>query len=572
MCSAEDPVDMQHQVTMRMASQQIRNHQVKSLIAGLNDLRKKGCYMGVILECQGGEISAHRNVLCANSPYFFEMFNSNMTEANSSRIEFKDIPVQAMEVFVRFLYGNDIPLDMHEDEEMLQEVLKIAHLTQTFPLFKYCWKGLIEPINSSNFIKIWRLSVQYKQTNDHKRVLQFIVDNMVDILAGDAILQLTAKEMNEFVSYALKAISGSNDLAKLIVKWGKAKPKEKMSEVVVLFKLGDFNLSNKYIYETLTKDMFVKNSADLKDIFTNYGISKLSGSQPTSIQGIQIHFYSQVDNESRMNNQIFCLKEMKWYVKDAIQLPVDISTQWIPLMTPSGDRFYFAISKDKNFVAYEQKTDTVYFGPSTMPTLGNYICGEVNGIFMYLHTFPCIIVQFNTEIKTWKQLANIDIKHHYSRLQFSRSKVFFYCWQSNSIHSYDCVSDKWCLKTTTRKFLIPIIAKCFSADCKKRLYFMDHYFCQLFSYCPVSDSWEVKKIPDFKDKLVIYMNCCQQLILFCEINNPANFWLYFVMSNEWQQVPNVKPQLAVKARMYIDKTNLMLFKFELNKALLFTKI
>lgn len=90
----------------------------------LNDIQKNyqsllesGHLSDVTIIVGGKEFKLHKTVLAARSPVFLAMFVNNCKEASESRVTIDDIPVDAFEALIKFIYGGLTPnLESHAME------------------------------------------------------------------------------------------------------------------------------------------------------------------------------------------------------------------------------------------------------------------------------------------------------------------------------------------------------------------------------------------------------------------------------------------------------------------------
>ena len=80
---------------------------VRSVFVEMYELRKKGAFCDVTVQCDDGRIfEGHRIVLAAASPYFRAMFSHNMQESQQKLVKIRQIESRVMEELLNFcLYG-----------------------------------------------------------------------------------------------------------------------------------------------------------------------------------------------------------------------------------------------------------------------------------------------------------------------------------------------------------------------------------------------------------------------------------------------------------------------------------
>lgn len=94
------------------------------------------------------EFNVHKAILAARSPVFKAMFQSGtgMTEAQTGRVEIKDIDPEVLEEMLRFMYTGLAPNLKH----MAAKLLVAADMYQLFRLKAMCEKSLTLSLNNKN--------------------------------------------------------------------------------------------------------------------------------------------------------------------------------------------------------------------------------------------------------------------------------------------------------------------------------------------------------------------------------------------------------------------------------------
>ena len=81
----------------------------EELVRDLMKMLKSGSKNDVTIVCQDGELKANRDILVARSEYFATMLsNENFVEAQSERIEMKNVYKESMEVVLEYLFTGTI--------------------------------------------------------------------------------------------------------------------------------------------------------------------------------------------------------------------------------------------------------------------------------------------------------------------------------------------------------------------------------------------------------------------------------------------------------------------------------
>lgn len=107
-------------------------------------MRHDLCDVGLVVGDR--EITAHKVVLSAASPYFRAMFTGEMSESKQSRVVIRDVSYEAMSMLVNYAYTAKI----HIGEENVQALLSAACLLQLNGVIAVCCEFLIRQLDASN--------------------------------------------------------------------------------------------------------------------------------------------------------------------------------------------------------------------------------------------------------------------------------------------------------------------------------------------------------------------------------------------------------------------------------------
>ena len=104
-----------------MAGSDVEDHQAishsdadqlhcKEILRNLNNLRHEGSLCDVTLVVEGREFRVHRNVLAASSPYFRNMFTSDIREKTESKVAIEALTSSVMEGLLSYIYTGAVEI------------------------------------------------------------------------------------------------------------------------------------------------------------------------------------------------------------------------------------------------------------------------------------------------------------------------------------------------------------------------------------------------------------------------------------------------------------------------------
>eukprot|EP00106_Octopus_bimaculoides_P016613 XP_014784055.1 PREDICTED: inhibitor of Bruton tyrosine kinase-like [Octopus bimaculoides] len=135
----------------------------------------------VTIKCSDSkdQFKCHKCVLIARSEYFRSMFSCVWRETSASTLTLS-FPADVLEIFLWYLYTNDIP--NLKDCILLQEILAKAEETLLVDLKHLCEIQIIRAINMNNIFDLLRFAMIYSAENLQKTCLQGICDNITHFL------------------------------------------------------------------------------------------------------------------------------------------------------------------------------------------------------------------------------------------------------------------------------------------------------------------------------------------------------------------------------------------------------
>ncbi|XP_054967760.1 kelch-like protein 2 isoform X2 [Pan paniscus] len=118
---------------------------MKKAFKVMNELRSQNLLCDVTIVAEDMEISAHRVVLAACSPYFHAMFTGGMSESRAKRVRIKEVDGWTLRMLIDYVYTAEIQVT----EENVQVLLPAAGLLQLQDVKKTCefLESQLHPVN-----------------------------------------------------------------------------------------------------------------------------------------------------------------------------------------------------------------------------------------------------------------------------------------------------------------------------------------------------------------------------------------------------------------------------------------
>jgi len=132
----------------------------------------------IVFKVEDQEFPAHKNILSFRSPYFKNAFSSNMIESHSNVISIENVKAKVFKALLKYIYVEDFEIE----DEILEDLFKLSHEYNMTKLNKDCQKMIFKKISIENAVDYINLAEQYEAERLRKACLNFIADNLKEII------------------------------------------------------------------------------------------------------------------------------------------------------------------------------------------------------------------------------------------------------------------------------------------------------------------------------------------------------------------------------------------------------
>eukprot|EP00088_Acartia_fossae_P055904 TRINITY_DN65010_c0_g1_i1.p1 TRINITY_DN65010_c0_g1~~TRINITY_DN65010_c0_g1_i1.p1 ORF type:complete len:327 (-),score=45.93 TRINITY_DN65010_c0_g1_i1:37-1017(-) len=129
-----------------------------------------------VVACGNTEFKAHKLILSARSEVFQAMFNTEMKEKNTSRVEIQDFEPEAVKALLDYLYSEKV----NNLDDIASSLLPVAHMYRITPLQSLCAKTLEKKMCIDNAVDNLLLFDKYFQPRK-VQAFKFIRENWAQI-------------------------------------------------------------------------------------------------------------------------------------------------------------------------------------------------------------------------------------------------------------------------------------------------------------------------------------------------------------------------------------------------------
>ena len=222
--------------------------------------RRNEQFCDVVLEVGSGDdlarFKAHRIVLCAGSPFFYNALNSDMKEKREGVIRLEDTSKAAMEELIDYLYTGHVDVTQHNAFDLLE----MADFFVIPSLKDVSSKFIAQTLSSSSCLMAYYSAVKYHCAELHKEARNFICTHFMSVVELEDFLNLSLEELEEWISSDELKVKGEEDVFQAIVKWLEGKECRERERFFELFRhVRLVYMSRNYVFKEVVPHPLVKN-------------------------------------------------------------------------------------------------------------------------------------------------------------------------------------------------------------------------------------------------------------------------------------------------------------------------
>ena len=224
--------------------------------------RKNEQFCDVILEVGSGDdqvrLKAHRIVLCAASPFFYNALNSDMKEKKEGVIRLEETSKAVMEEVLEYLYTGHVDINEHNAFDLLA----VADYFLIPCLKSLCSSVILQTLSFSNCITAYYFAVNYQCKELQKGASDFTLANFADVAETEAFLDLSSKQVEEWIANDGIIVKGEEDVFEVLVKWMERNESQKQSFYALFRHIRCIYVPRDYLSNVILSNHFVKNNLD----------------------------------------------------------------------------------------------------------------------------------------------------------------------------------------------------------------------------------------------------------------------------------------------------------------------
>ena len=177
--------------------------------------REKEKLCDVVLRVGGRDITSHRAVLAACSPYFYAMFSGELVESRARVVVMQDIHPDIMENLVEFAYTGRININV----ENVQALLATSSLIQFHEVGELCCKFLETQLDPSNCLGIRKFVEAHGCTSFLECVDRFVLQKFKEVIKSEEYNLLPGELLIKVLSSDDLNVNFEEEVYESVLKW-----------------------------------------------------------------------------------------------------------------------------------------------------------------------------------------------------------------------------------------------------------------------------------------------------------------------------------------------------------------
>lgn len=217
------------------------------------DFRREMIFSDIII-CSDDErdFHCHKVILASASPYFRAMFLADMKESQQTKIKIKGLDSGVLEQLLEFCYSSKIIINLKN----VQQLLVASGMLQFPKIQDSCMEFLLNNVDETNCIGIWKLAELIQRTRDTTEKLEcYIKTNFSFVAKHEEFLDLTAEQLVKFLESDDLNIDTENDISSAVIRWVRFDPESRGLHLPNLMKNVRFSLiTRRYLMDVILNE------------------------------------------------------------------------------------------------------------------------------------------------------------------------------------------------------------------------------------------------------------------------------------------------------------------------------
>ena len=419
--------------------------------------RRSDHFCDVVLEVGCGDdqarLKAHRIVLCAASPFFYNALNNDMKEKKEGVIRLENTSKAVMEELIDYLYTGHVDVTQHNAFDLLEmaDFFVIPSLKETTSKF------IARTLSSSNCLMAYYLAVKYQCTELQMEARNVICTNFMSVVEQEDFLNLSMEEVKEWISSDEIRVRGEEDVFQVIVKWLEEKECIERKTFLELFRhVRLVHMSRNSVFKEILPHPFVRDDKTCTAFVLDTMEDVSSGSEECFFAQSPRNCLKTAEDclVITRQNKTFCYlpTENKWY-----ELADQSPNIFLHTMSACLGKLYINNGEHRQIERYDPAVNSwapvTLYGDGSMPLRGVALVNFQG--FLYViggkigNEHANCVHRYNPDTNLWQEVAPMSISR--SELSAVADKDTIYAIGGRTEHQlldvverFDPKTNSWC--------------------------------------------------------------------------------------------------------------------------------
>ncbi|XP_065605166.1 kelch-like protein 10 [Cyrtonyx montezumae] len=233
----------------------------------LNELRLEGKLCDVIIDVEGCQFNAHKNILCSCSHYFRALFTSGWNNVEKLVYKIPGTSPEMMKLVIEYAYTQTVTITA----ENVESLLCAADQFNVMGIIRLCCEFLKSQLCLENCIGICQLTAFYHCPGLQQTAYMFILHNFEELIkVSTEFLDLSITELADIIEKDELNVKQEEVVFDAILKWITHDPRHRKQHIPILLSKVRLALIevDHFMNKVKTHD-YVKDNSECKPIIIN---------------------------------------------------------------------------------------------------------------------------------------------------------------------------------------------------------------------------------------------------------------------------------------------------------------
>lgn len=428
----------------------------RDILEVLDSMRRRKELSDVTLVVDEREITAHRVILAACSPYFRAMFLSGFSEASEQKIHLKEVDADALQLIVDYFYTTELELNVYN----VEEILRICVLLRLTNLVDNCETFLRRNMSPSNCIGLQFVADLFCLEDLSQHANRFALWHFANVYKEDEFKKMPYKQLKELVMDDSLKVQSEEMVYEAVWRWISHDMNERKAYVADIMQYVRFPLMNlQYLHgksiQRLTSEYrmckeLIREAISYQTALESKSTSALDNFRVRPrMASEEIFVIGGWSNGQKISSvQCFNVDTLEWTVVAGMSV-AHVSREDYIRVVAVGDELY-TVSRYK--VGKYDPIANAWIQVSTGPDVQCKWAGvcEFEGYIYAVggHSSMCA-KQFDTETMMWRSLPSMMYARYYPGVAVVKGKIYAvggldHLWAPlNTAERYDPHANQW---------------------------------------------------------------------------------------------------------------------------------